>query len=292
MSVPALEELTNALAPALPEGVGARSGRIDGPREAQGVPARSIHARWWRVLQRGVASALLVPPPSVVCAHTVSHLHRLESNTTVHPSNSQRVATWEKRLKAPVVIAATAVLPLVALGLSQPTGAWQIVESAGHWAVWLTFVVEVAIMLAVVDDRRAWTSEHRLELVVVVLSSPLVPLALAVAPALRLLVVVKAFKALKLSKAVKLAKLHKSVRLLRRKLTLTGAASITLGLIALALGGLTTGYMVTGSSPLKGAELSAVLVAGGVLVTFGVNHLKARSPGPRQRDDPRRSLDT
>jgi hypothetical protein len=217
--------------------------------------------------------------------------HRLESNTTAHPSNSQRLAVWEKRLKAPVVIAATAVLPLVALGLSQPTGAWHIVESAGHWAVWLTFVVEVAIMLAVVDDRRAWTSGHRLELLVVVLSSPLVPLALAVAPALRLLVVVNVFKALKLSKAVKLAKLHKSVRLLRRKLTLTGTASITLGVLALALGGLTIGYMVTGRSPLKGAELSAVLVAGGVLVTFGVNHLKARSPGPEAKDDRLRTLD-
>ena len=156
----------------------------------------------------------------------------------VHPSKSQRVAAWEKRLKVPVVIAATAVLPLVALGLSQPTGAWHTVETVGHWAVWLIFLVEVAIMLAVVDDRRAWASGHRLELLVVVLSSPLVPLALAVAPALRLLIVVKAFKALKLSKAVKLAKLHKSVRLLRRKLTLTGAASIALGLLALALGGL------------------------------------------------------
>ena len=201
-----------------------------------------------------------------------------------HPTKSQRVATWERRLRAPVLIAAAAVLPLVALGLAQPTGLWHTVETVGHWAVWLTFVVEVAIMLAVVDDRRAWSSGHRLELLVVVLSSPLVPLALAVAPALRLIVFVKAFKALKLSKAVKLAKLHKSVRLLRRKLTLTGAPSIALGLLALALGGLTTGYMVTGRSPLKGAEQSAVLVAGGVLATFGVNHLRARSDRPETPD--------
>ena len=115
-------------------------------------------------------------------------------------------------------------------------------------------------------------------------SSPLIPLALALAPAVRLLIVAKAFKALKLSKAVKLAKLHKSVRLLRRKLALTGAVSIALGVLALVLGGLTAGYMLTGSSPLKGAEQSAVLVAGGILVTFGVNHLKdPLSPGRRHR---------
>lgn len=195
----------------------------------------------------------------------------------VHLSNSQRVSTWERRLKAPVLVAAIAVLPLVALGLSQPTGAWHTVETVGHWAVWLTFVVEVAIMLTVVDDRLSWASRHKFELLVVVVSSPLVPLALAVAPALRLLIVVKAFKALKISKAVKLAKLQKSVRLVRRKLALNVAASITLGLLALALGGMTTAYMVTGRSPLKGTEQSAVLVAAGVLVTFGVNHLTTRS---------------
>ncbi len=193
------------------------------------------------------------------------------------PSNRQRGSTWEKRLKVPVLLAAIAVLPLVALGLSQPTGTWHTVETVGHWAVWLTFVVEVAIMLSVVDDRAAWMSGHKFELLVVVVSSPLVPLALAVAPALRLLIVVKAFKALKLSKAVKLAKLHKSVRLVRRKLALSAAASVALGSLALALGGLTAAYMVTGRSPLKGAEKSAILVAAGVLVTFGVNHLTSRS---------------
>jgi hypothetical protein len=207
-----------------------------------------------------------------------------------HPSNSPRAAAWEKRLKAPVIIAAAAVLPLVALGLSSPAGAWHTVETVGHWAVWLTFVVEVAIMLAVVDGRRGWVSGHRLELLVVALSSPLAPLALAVAPAVRLLIVVKAFKALKLSKAVKLAKLHKSVRLLRRKLTLTGAAPIALGLLALVLGGLTTAYMVTGRSPLKGAEHSAVLIAGGVLVTFGVNHLRARAARSAAPDRPPATL--
>jgi hypothetical protein len=195
-------------------------------------------------------------------------------------AEGERAATWEKRVKAPVLVSAIAVLPLVALGLTQPTGAWHTVEVVGHWIVWLTFVVEVAIMLTVVKDRLAWMRGHRLELLVVLVSSPLVPLALAVAPTLRLLVVVKAFKALKISKAIKLAKLHKSDRLVRRRLALTGAASVALGLLALALGGLTAAYMVTGRSPLKGLEESVALVAAGVLVTFGVNHLRVRSARP------------
>ncbi len=200
----------------------------------------------------------------------------------VHPPSSRRAAAWETRLKVPVLVAALAVLPLVALSLSQPTGLWHTVEIVDHWAVWITFAVEVAVMLTVVDDRRAWISGHRLELLVVGLSSPLVPLALAVAPALRLLILVKAFKALKVGKAIKLAKLHKSVRLVRRKLTLTGAASIALGALALALGGLTAAYMLTERSPLKGSEQTAALVAAGVLVTFGVNHLHMQSNQPRE----------
>ena len=132
-------------------------------------------------------------------------------------------------------------------------------------------------MLPGVDDRLPWIRGHSTELLVVGVSSPLVPLALAIAPALRLLILVKAFKALKVAKAIKLAKLHKSARVVRRKLVLTGPVSLALGLLALALGALTAAYMLTGHSALTGYEQAAALVAAGVLVTFGVNHLYLRS---------------
>jgi hypothetical protein len=161
-------------------------------------------------------------------------------------TDDRRAAAWEARLRPAVLLAALAVLPLVALSLTHPHGAWHTVESAGHLVVWLTFAAEVAIMLAVVGDRRAWIRGHRFELLVVAAASPVVPLALAVAPALRLLVVAKLFKTLKLAKAVKLAKLGKSIRLVRRKLALDGAASVA-------------------------------LVVAGMLATFGVNHLRLRA---------------
>ena len=142
-------------------------------------------------------------------------------------------------LAPPVLVAALAVLPLLALPLTHPHGALAVVEIAGHWVVWLTFMVEVVVMLCVVRDRRAWIDGHRFELLVVAVSSPLVPLALALAPALRLLILAKLFKTLKLAKAIKLAKLGKSVQLLRRKLALDGAASVALGVLALALAAVT-----------------------------------------------------
>jgi len=192
-------------------------------------------------------------------------------------TDDPRGAAWEARLRAPVLAAALAVLPLVALSLTHPHGTWHTVETAGHLVVWLTFAVEVAIMLTVVADRRAWIRGHRFELLVVAAASPLVPLALAVAPALRLLVVAKLFKTLKLAKAVKLAKLGKSFRLVRRKLHLDGVASVALGVLALAIAVLTVVSMLTEEAPLEGSARTAALVVAGMLATFGVNHLRVRA---------------
>ena len=192
-------------------------------------------------------------------------------------TDDPRGALWERRLRAPVLIAAVAVLPLLALHLTHPHGALAVVETAGHWVVWLVFMFEVVAMLCVVRDRRAWVDGHRFELLVVALASPLVPLALALAPALRLLILAKLFKTLKLAKAIKLAKLGKSVRLLRKKLALDGAASVALGVLALALAAVTVGYMLTGSSAFEGGARTVVLIVAGMLATFGVNHLRLRA---------------
>ena len=191
-----------------------------------------------------------------------------------HATTDPRAARWEARFRTPIIVAAVAVLPLLALSLSHPHGIWHTVEVAGHWVVWMTFFVEVAVMLVIVRDRRAWIGGHRFELLVVAVSSPLVPLALAAAPALRLLIVAKAFKTLKLAKAIKLAKLGKSVRLLRRKLALGERASLALGFVALLLAAATVVYMLTGHPPWQGELRTLAFVAAGMLATYGVNHLR------------------
>jgi len=200
-------------------------------------------------------------------------------------TDDPRAAAWEARFRVPIIVAALAVLPLLGLSLSQPHGVWHTIEIAGHWTVWLTFFAEVVVMLSIVQDRRAWISGHRLELLVVAVSSPLVPLALAAAPALRLLIVAKAFKTLKLAKAVKLAKLGKSVRVLRRKLNLSGALSTALGVLALVLAAATVAYMLTGKAPWYGTTRTLVLVAGGMLATYGVNHLWQRRADQRSEQN-------
>lgn len=193
------------------------------------------------------------------------------------PPEDQRAAAWERRLRGPVIAAALAVLPLMALHLSAPEGALATIEAAAHWAIWVVFAVEVAIMLAVVRDRRAWVDGHRIELLVVVASAPLLPLALAVAPALRLLVVVKLFKSLKLAKAIKLAKLGKGARVVRRRLAPRGPAALALAAAALALALALVAYMVTGAAPLRGDRGTVALLATGALATYGVARLRRRA---------------
>ena len=189
------------------------------------------------------------------------------------PDADPRAVAWEAGFRTPIIVAALAVLPLLALSLSHPHGLWHTVEVAGHWVVWLTFFVEVVVMLCIVDDRRAWIAGHRLELLVVVVSTPLLPIALAAVPALRLLLV---FKTLKLAKVIKLAKLGKSVRVVRRRLALGGAASLALGVAALLLAGATVVYILTGASPWEREARTIACVVAGILATYGVNHLRVQ----------------
>jgi hypothetical protein len=182
----------------------------------------------------------------------------------------ERASRWEARLRPFVIAAALGVIPLVALSLAHPKGLSHELEVVGHWVVWLVFAVEIVAMLAVVEDRRAWLDAHRFEVLVVVVSSPFLPMAVAFVPALRVLVVAKAFK------TIKVVKLAKSTRLLRRRLALTPAASIVTGAVSLGVAAIAVVYIATDHSLLHGSEHVAALLAVGALAVFGVNHLRTR----------------
>src|ERR1700759_3211994 len=83
---------------------------------------------------------------------------------------STRVA---ERLETPMLIAAALTLPMVAITESQPGGWLQTTATILNWATWLAFALELAIMLAVVPDRRAWLRHHPLDPTIVILTPPL-----------------------------------------------------------------------------------------------------------------------
>ena len=99
-------------------------------------------------------------------------------------ARSERVAA---RLNTPMMIAAALTLPAVALSETHQTGTTAVIANALNWITWLAFLAELLIMLAVVPDRRRWLWRNPLDLVIVILTPPVLPPGLQILRVLRLL---------------------------------------------------------------------------------------------------------
>jgi voltage-gated potassium channel len=104
-----------------------------------------------------------------------------------------RADRMERRFAWPVLIAALAVVPVIALEDAHLGEPWDALASVGNWLIWLTFAAELVAMLAVVPDRRRWMREHPIDVVVVVLTPPVVPAGFQFLRLLRLLRLARAF---------------------------------------------------------------------------------------------------
>jgi voltage-gated potassium channel len=81
---------------------------------------------------------------------------------------SERIAS---RIEPLLMIAALLVIPALVISESDPANP---IGIALNWVSWLIFLAEALIMLAVVPDRRRWIREHPIEVMVVLLTPPLV----------------------------------------------------------------------------------------------------------------------
>jgi voltage-gated potassium channel len=114
-------------------------------------------------------------------------------------ARSTRVA---ERLNTPMLIAAALTLPSVAISESHPGGALQTVAVVLNWTIWTAFLVELVVMLAVVPNRRAWLRDNPLDLIIVVLTPPVLPGGLQSLRVLRLLRLVRLLRLAQLSREV------------------------------------------------------------------------------------------
>ncbi len=87
----------------------------------------------------------------------------------------------------PVLLAALATVPVLALEESKVAEPWRALAQSLNWLSWLVFVAEAVTMLALVDSRRAWARGHVVELALIVLTPPVLPLGLQSLRAFRLL---------------------------------------------------------------------------------------------------------
>jgi voltage-gated potassium channel len=136
---------------------------------------------------------------------------------------NERAERIERRFEVPIVIAALLVIPILFVEQSNPGEPWDTIAAIGNWLVWLLFLAEVVVMLAVVPDRWRWLRAHPLEVAIVVLTPPFLPASL---------------QALRVFRLLRLLRLIAAVRYARRVFTLDGLRyGALLALITVLAGG-------------------------------------------------------
>ena len=128
-----------------------------------------------------------------------------------------RGARWEQRLHRPVLIAAWMSLPTVFLYFSKLGEAWEITAVVLSWLIWIVFLAEAVIMIAVVADRRAWIRGHLFGLAILIATLPLLTHVLEALLAARTLSALQGVRILQALYLAKAAKLLKSLNVLHRK---------------------------------------------------------------------------
>lgn len=113
-----------------------------------------------------------------------------------------RAIKWRERLNTPMLIAAALTLPTVAIYESKPGGTLETVAVVLNWTTWIAFLVELAIMIWVVPNRWAWVKRHPLDVIIVVLTPPVLPAGLQSLRVLRLLRLLRLFRLAQLSREV------------------------------------------------------------------------------------------
>ncbi|HET7272869.1 MAG TPA: potassium channel family protein, partial [Rubrobacter sp.] len=102
-------------------------------------------------------------------------------------TSSEWVGRW---LRVALLAAALLAIPVVIVQESRLGGFWEPLAVALDWSIWGVFAANLAIMLAIVPDRRRWLFDNPIDVLIVVLTPPFLPAALKIArvlPVVRLI---------------------------------------------------------------------------------------------------------
>jgi voltage-gated potassium channel len=109
------------------------------------------------------------------------------SRRTQGDSRAERTARW---MRTPLIVAALLAIPTIIVQESDLGRAWEILGAAMNWCIWAVFAANLLIMLAVVPNRRRWLVQNPLDVLIVVLTPPFLPVTLQLA---RVLPIVRLF---------------------------------------------------------------------------------------------------
>lgn len=82
---------------------------------------------------------------------------------------SERTA---RRFEKPLLIAAVLTIPVTIVQLLPPSDPWRTIADVLNWLIWLAFLAELVVMLAVVPSKGRWLRNHPVEVAIVVLTPP------------------------------------------------------------------------------------------------------------------------
>jgi len=91
---------------------------------------------------------------------------------------AERVAGW---LRVPLIVAALLAIPTIIVQESNLGETWEILATVLDWCIWAMFAANLAIMLAIVPDRRRWLIENPLDVLIVVFTPPFLPATMKLA---------------------------------------------------------------------------------------------------------------
>ncbi len=134
----------------------------------------------------------------------------------------ERSAKWEQRFTIPVILAALATVPLLILEQPKTPEPWRTVVNIGDWVVWSVFAIELVVMLSVAPSRWRYLRDHPVEVLIVVLTPPVIS---RVVQSLRVLRVLRVLRLLRLGP------------LIRRAFSLEGLRYATLLAVVILVGG-------------------------------------------------------
>lgn len=132
------------------------------------------------------------------------HSAAMELTGGTEPKNGvegHRAIRAEQLMNTPLMIAAALTLPCVILTETRETGLLAEIATILNWGTWLAFAIELVVMLVLVPDRLKYLKHHPVEIVIVLLTPPILPASLQALRAIRLLRLVRLLKLTQLSKS-------------------------------------------------------------------------------------------
>jgi voltage-gated potassium channel len=111
----------------------------------------------------------------------------------------ERAERVERFFNVPVIVAAVLSLPVIVVEETSVGNVLKDVAAVLNWAIWIVFAAELVAMLWVVPDRWRWLVRNPLDVMIVVLTPPVLPAGLQ---ALRFLRLIRLLKLVQVSRQV------------------------------------------------------------------------------------------